>query len=307
MDDYPRDLEGYRGRPPHAGWPGGARVAVNFVVNIEEGAERCVLFGDASSENFLLEIPGREAIAGGRDLFSESVFDYGARAGVWRLLRLFERWQVSVTAWACGRALEQNPAVAGYLVDHGHEIAGHGYRWIDYAGVPAAIEARDIEKTIDIIRGFSGEPPLGWYTGRRSLNTRRLLVEAGIRYDSESYGDDLPYWVRVGDRPHLVIPYSFDTNDAKYFMTPGWMSGDDFLCYLKNSFDCLYREGEQLPSMMTVALHCRISGRPGRAQIIHRFLEYIHGISGVWIATRKQIAQHWFEYHPYREQGANNE
>jgi allantoinase len=300
MDDpLPRDFTGYGAAAPHPHWPNHARLALSFVVNIEEGAERSVLHGDNSSENYLLELAQREALPGQRDYFAESIFEYGSRCGIWGLRKLFEQRNISVTTWACGQALECNPLLAVHLHDHGHEIAGHGYRWINYREVNQKIEREHIAKTIAIIEHITGEKPYGWYTGRRSEHTRELLVEAGIRYDSESYADDLPYWLSVDNQPHLVIPYTFDVNDAKYFLTPGWMSGEDFLHYLKNTVRCLYREGATSPKMMTVALHARISGHPGRAEIIHAFLEFLQDYPDIWIATRKEIALHWCQHHPF--------
>ena len=294
-----RNYIGYGKSPPHPKWPNKARLAINFVINIEEGAERNVLEGDATSENYLSELALRQALPGARDYFSESVFEYGSRCGIWRLLDLFEQRNLKVTAWACGMALEKNPPLAIHLSVKGHELAGHGYRWIDYRQLPVDIERQHIAKTIAIIEQYAGHKPHGWYTGRKSEHTRKLLVEAGIRYDSDSYADDLPYWQLVDERPHLIIPYTFDVNDAKYFLTPGWMSGEDFLIYLQNTVRCLYREGEHTPKMMTVALHARISGHPGRAEIIARFLDFLQDFPLLWIATRQQIAQHWYHYHPY--------
>jgi allantoinase len=299
-----RDFIGYGKSPPHPKWPNKARLAINFVINIEEGAERNILEGDATSENYLTELASRHALKGERDYFSESVFEYGSRCGVWRLLDLFEQRNLKITAWACGMALEKNPPLAIHLSVQGHELAGHGYRWIDYHHVPPEIERQHIAKTIAIIEHYTGNKPYGWYTGRKSKLTRKLLVEAGIRYDSESYADDLPYWQLVDNHPHLIIPYTFDANDAKYFLAPGWMSGEDFLNYLQNTVRCLYREGEQAPKMMTVALHPRISGHPGRAEIISRFLDFLQDFPLLWIATRQQIAQHWSHYHPYFNSGA---
>ena len=295
----PRDLIGYGPSPPDPQWPDKARLAINFVINIEEGAERSVEDGDQTSENYLTELAQREALIGRRDYFSESIFEYGSRCGSWRLIKLFDERNLKVTCWACGLALERNPALATHLATNGHEIGGHGYRWINYREVALETERADIHKTIGIITALTGSKPLGWYTGRRSDQTRVLLVEAGIRYDSESYADDLPYWTEVNDRPHLIVPYTFDLNDAKYFLTPGWMSGEDFLHYLKNSVRCLYREGAHSPKMMTVALHGRISGHPGRAEVIHAFLDYLAGFPDIWIATRQQIALHWYQNHPY--------
>ncbi len=294
-----RDFIGYGKSPPHPKWPNQARLAINFVINIEEGAERNVLEADSCSENYLTELALRNTVKGERDYFSESVFEYGSRCGSWRLLDLFERRNLNVTAWACGMALERNPALAKHLATAGHELAGHGYRWIDYRQLPIEVEREHIAKTIALIERFTGNRPHGWYTGRKSAHTRKLLVEAGIAYDSDSYADDLPYWEVVGDRPHLIVPYTFDVNDAKYFLTPGWMSGEDFLAYLQNTVRCLYREGEYAPKMMTVALHARISGHPGRTEAIARFLDFLQDFPLIWIATRWQIAQHWYRNHPH--------
>jgi len=299
MTRFDRDFVGYGKSPPHPNWPNRARLAINFVMNIEEGAERNILDGDDTSENYLTELALRAPMQGERDYFSESVFEYGSRCGIWRLLDLFEQRDLNVTAWACGMALEKNPAVAVHLAEQGHELAGHGYRWFDYRHMPVDVERQHIAKTIAVIERYTGNKPCGWYTGRKSPHTRELLVEAGVRYDSDSYADDLPYWELVRGHPHLVIPYTFDVNDAKYFLTPGWMSGEDFLAYLQNTVRCLYREGEYLPKMMTVALHPRISGRPGRAEVIARFLDFLKDFPQLWITTRAQIARHWYEVHSY--------
>jgi allantoinase len=304
FDPQPRNFIGYGATPPHPAWPDAARLALNFVINIEEGAERCILDGDESSENYLIEPGQREALQGQRDFLSESIFEYGARCGIWRLLRLFEERGIAVTTWACGMALRRNPALARHLADAGHEIAGHGDRWISYRDLEPEIERTHIARTIATIEELCGQKPCGWYTGRRSANTRALLVEAGIQYDSESYNDDLPYWLSVLGRPHLVIPYTFDANDAKYHLSPGWASGEGFLHYLQNSVRCLHREGASSPKMMTVALHGRISGRPGRAEIIHRFLDFLSQYSDIWVTTRKEIALHWYRHHPCSEQEA---
>lgn len=293
-----RNLTGYGSRPPNPKWPGNAPLALNFVINIEEGSERCLLNGDSTSENYLNEIAGRELQYFQRDYFSESLFEYGSRCGVWRLLNLFEERRLPVTVFACGQSLEVQSELGEHLVRSNHELAGHGYRWIDYRHVPREEEREHIRRTIEIIDNLSGTRPIGWYTGRRSGQTRSLLVEAGILYDSESYNDDLPYWIAIDNKAHLVIPYTFDVNDAKYCLAPGWMSGEDFLRYLKNTVHCLYREGKDSAKMMTVALHSRISGRPGRAEIIYRFLEFIEQFPDIWITTRKEIAQLWYRNYP---------
>ncbi len=282
-----RDFIGYGERPPKGMWP--ARIAVNFVLNYEEGAEECVLDGDAQSEAFLVDLPGVTAITG-RHLNAESLYEYGSRAGVWRILRLFDEYQIPITLFATGLALERNGELALKLKESRHEIAGHGYRWIDYHSVGEAIEREHILKTIGIVRNL-GKEMKGWYTGRISPNTRKLVVEAGLKYDSDSYADDLPYWVNVGERKHLIIPYSLDTNDFRYATSPGWCNGGNFLQYLKASFDCLYREGGK---MMSIGLHCRLSGRPGRIEALRGFIEYIKSFDEVWICRREEIADLWY-------------
>ena len=234
------------------------------------------------------------------ELFSESIFESGSRCGFWRLLDLFEQHQINITTWASGMALEKNPELARHLATQGHEIAGHGYRWIDYSQFDPELEREHIDKTLTIIKRYTGSMPWGWYTGRKSLQTRQLIQAAGLRYDSESYADDLPYWQVLSDKPHLIIPYSFDVNDAKYYLTPGWMSGDSFLNYLINTVSCLYRESKKTPKMMTISLNARISDHPARAEVIHRFLDHLADFPDIWICTRQQIAQHWYQYHPYR-------
>lgn len=298
MAQIDRDFIGYGKSPPRPHWPGKARLAINFVINIEEGAERSLYNGDSGSESYLTEMALRSTLTGEHDFFSESLYEYGSRCGVWRLLEIFDRWQLKITAWACGMALEKNPSLTEHLAHYGHEIAGHGYRWIDYRYVPFEIEQEHILKTLAIIENATGQKPWGWYTGRKSEQTRALLVEAGLRYDSDSYADDLPFWLNMGDKPHLIIPYTFDTNDVKYYLTPGWMSGEDFLNYLKNAVRCLYREGKHSPKMMTVALHARISGHPGRAEVIERFLSFLTAYPDIWICTRQEIASHWYRHHP---------
>ncbi len=300
MIQVTRDLIGYGESPPHPNWPNEARLAINFVINFEEGAERCLLNGDQESENYLTEMAIRPSLNAERDFFSESVYEYGSRCGIWRLLRLFDQRNIQTTVWACGMALEKNPELAQHLTQAGHEIAGHGYRWIDYRQQTRQAEQADILKTLEIIKQLTGDIPWGWYTGRKSAQTRSFLVAAGLRYDSDSYADDLPFWQMVNDRAHLVIPYTFDTNDVKYYLTPGWMSGEDFLVYLQNSVRCLYREGQQSPKMMTVALHARISGHPGRAEIIEQFLAFLEQFPDIWLCTRQQIAAHWYRTHPYK-------
>ncbi len=297
---YPRDLIGYGARPPRADWPGGARLAVQFVLNYEEGGENCILHGDAASESFLSEIVGAEPWPGQRHLNMESIYEYGSRVGVWRLLDLFARKRVPLTLFAVAMALERNPAVAEAAVAAGHEIASHGYRWIDYRDVPEAVERAHIAKAIEIIARLTGARPLGWYTGRTGPNTRRLVVEAGgFLYDADAYNDDLPYWVTVEGKPHLIVPYTLDVNDMRFATPQGFNSGDQFFAYLKDSFDSLYAEGAQTPRMMSVGLHCRLAGRPGRIAALERFLDYALGHDDVWFCRRVDIARHWRARHPF--------
>jgi putative urate catabolism protein len=293
-----RDLVGYGGRPPHPRWPRDARVAVQFVLNIEEGAESSVLDGDSGSEAWLHELPGRPPRTGARDLSVEGMYEYGSRAGVWRVLELFSARQLPLTAFAVGRALELNPEIARALREAGHEVAGHGYRWLDYREIPEDTERQHIRRTIEIIEGLCGRRPVGWYTGRVSHNTRRLLrEEGGFLYDSDAYNDDLPYWL-PGTPPHLVIPYTLVNNDARYLLPNGVASGDDFLRLLKDAFDLLWQEGAHGPKMMSVGLHGRISGHPARAMALARFLDYVQGHDAVWICRREEIARHWMAVHP---------
>ena len=301
VDKYPRDMVGYGQNPPDPQWPGRARLALNFVLNYEEGGEYSILHGDAHAENYLTEIVGLPILEGQRNYFAENIFEYGSRAGAWRVLRLFAERGIKLTVYAVGMALERNPEIARQMAGDGHEIASHGYRWINYSGMPEDEEREDIRLSIAAIEKTCGRRPVGNYTGRYSENTRRLIVEeGGFLYDSDSYNDDLPYWMVVSGRPHLVIPYDLCNNDFKFSMNPGWMSGDDFFSYLKNSFDFLYEEGQSAPKMMSVGLHGRFSGRPGRARALARFLDYVLKHDQVWICRREEIARHWMKTHPYK-------
>ncbi len=300
-EPYPRDLVGYGGNPPDPQWPGGARLALSFVLNYEEGGERNILDGDAASETFLTELLGQPALEGERNLFVEDVFEYGSRAGFWRVLRLFREHDIRFTSWAVGIALARNPDAARAMAADGHEVASHGWRWIDYRGMAEDEEREHIRRAVETIETLTGTRPYGWYTGRYSDNTLRLVAEeGGILYSSDTYNDDLPYWRLVEGKPFLMIPYSLDANDMKFSTTPGWMSGDDFFTYLKAAFDQLRREGETEPKMMSVGLHCRMVGRPGRAAALARFLDYVKGFDDVWIAKRIDIARHWTKVHPYQ-------
>jgi len=303
MTSYPRDLMGYGRSPPHARWPGGARLAVQFVLNYEEGAERCVLHGDAASEQFLSEIVGAESFPA-RHMSMESIYEYGSRAGVWRILREFERRSLPLTVFGVAMALERHPDLAAAFGALGHEIACHGWRWIHYQNVDAATEAEHMRRAVEVIRRLTGSAPLGWYTGRDSPNTRRLVVEhGGFLYDSDYYGDDLPFWttVRVADGrrlPHLVVPYALDTNDMRFATPQGFNTGSDFFEYLRDTFDVLYAEGAERPKMMSVGMHCRLLGRPGRFLALQRFLDHIERHEKVWVCRRVEIARHWAQENP---------
>ena len=298
--EYPRDLIGYGANPPHPQWPNGARLALQIVLNYEEGAENSVLHGDAASETFLSEIIGAEAYSGVRHKSMESLYEYGSRAGLWRLLRIFRERDIRVTVFGVAMALQRNPEAVRAMLEDGHEIASHGWRWINYQFVDEEIERSHIKLAVDAITGLTGSPPLGWYTGRDSPNTRRLVVEhGGFLYDADSYADDLPYWETIGGKPHLVVPYSLDANDMRFATNQGFNTGEQFFTYLRDAFDLLYREGEAAPKMMSVGLHCRIIGRPGRAAALERFLDYVLQHDGVWICRRVEIARHWYDTHPY--------
>ncbi len=295
---YPRDLAGYGPVPPDAQWPGGARLALQVVLNYEEGGENCVLHGDPASEAFLSEIVAADAREGVRHMSMESIYEYGSRVGVWRLKRLFDRYEIPVTVFAVGMAVERYPEPVQALHAAGHEICSHGYRWIDYQYVPESIEREHIQQSVDAIENAVGERPLGWYTGRTSPNTRRLVVESGgILYDADDYNDDLPWWNHDFGKPHLVIPYTLDANDMRFATPQGFNSGEQFYQYLKDSFDVLRAEGETTPRMMSVGLHCRLAGRPGRYAAVERFLRYARKFDDVWFCRRIDIARHWREKH----------
>jgi len=296
---HPRRLAGYGPTPPHPGWPGGARVALQFVLNVEEGAERTLLNGDDGPEAYLPEIAGARSLPGQRNFSTESLYDFGAAVGFWRLLRMFESRRLPLTAFATGRALELNPEAGAALGALGHEVAGHGYRWIDYREVDQQTERDHIEHTCGIIESTVGAPPVGWYTGRVSAATRRLLVERGdLLYDSDAYGDELPYWLTDGRRHHLILPYTLVTNDIRYVLSPGCTTAEDFFTLLRDAFDLLWAEGEQSPRMMSVGLHSRFSGHPARAVAVERFLDYATDHQGVWICRRREIAEHWRQRFP---------
>lgn len=301
---YPRDLIGYGAKPPQANWPGGARIAVQFVLNYEEGGENCVLHGDAASETFLSEIIGARAYEA-RHMSMESLYEYGSRAGFWRLQRLFSKYQIPITVYGVAMALERNPQAVEAMLSADWEIASHGYRWIDYQFIPRDIEREHIARAIEIHTRVTGSRPLGWYTGRDSPNTRDLIMEAGgFVYDSDSYADDLPYWNLDYAKPHLIIPYTLDSNDMRFAATQGFNSGEQFFTYLQDSFDTLYAEGEYAPKMLNIGLHCRIVGRPGRAAALERFIQYVLNHQDVWLCRRIDIASHWHKNHYPRSQSA---
>ncbi len=295
---YPRDLIGYGADRPDPRWPNAARLALNFVMNYEEGSEASILDGDAGPETGLLE--GASGILpGNRDLFAESLYEYGSRVGFWRLMRLFADARLPLTVFACALALERNPPAAAAIVAAGHDICSHGWRWEKHWLLDEASEREHIARAVASLTKTLGARPLGWYcrTGP-SMNTRRLVVEeGGFLYDSDCYNDDLPYWDTRFGRPHLVVPYTMDANDSKFTNPAGFANGDEYFTYLRDSFDCLYREGG---AMMSVGLHMRIVGRPGRAQALRRFLAYVQGFDRVWIAPRIDIARHWMREHPCR-------
>lgn len=297
--NYPRDLIGYGPNPPQANWPGGARLAVQFVLNYEEGGENCILHGDPASETFLSEIINASPFEGQRHLSMESLYEYGSRVGVWRLFKLFLKKNIPLTVFAVAMALERHPAVAEAAMEAGYEICSHGYRWIDYHLIHEDVEREHVEKAVEIIKRLTGEAPLGWYTGRTSTNTRRLVVEhGGFLYDADDYNDDLPFWTKVGEKPHLVVPYTLDINDMRFASAQGFNCGDQYFTYLKDSFDALYEEGAETPRMMSVGLHCRLVGRAGRIKALERFLDYILSHKDVWFCRRIDIARHWIENHP---------
>jgi putative urate catabolism protein len=302
---YPRDLVGYGRNPPAAEWPGNARIAVQFVLNYEEGAERSVLHGDPGSEQFLTELASPPSYPA-RHLSVESVFEYGARAGVWRVLREFERRKLPLTVFGVGMALERNPEATSAFVELGHEIANHGWRWISYQEQTEGDERAHITLSTEKIRALTDNKwPLGWYTGRDSPQTRRLVVEhGGYEYDSDYYGDDLPFWTGVttgagNSVPHLIVPYTLDANDMRFATQQGLATSDDFFTYLRDSFDVLYEEGRERPRMLSIGMHCRLVGRPGRMRAIQRFLDHVETHDRVWVCRRVDIARHWKLRHPF--------
>ena len=313
-DNYPRDLIGYGPKPPHAQWPNKARIALQFVLNYEEGAENSVLHGDAGSETFLSEIIGAASFSN-RHMSMESLYEYGSRAGLWRLLRMFEERKLPLTIFGVSMALKRHPEAVAAFKELGHEIACHGLRWITYQNMDEATERAHMKEAVEIIREMTGSAPLGWYTGRDSPQTRKLVMEhGGFRYDSDYYGDDLPFWQKVDftnqdglsvSEPQLILPYTLDTNDMRFAAAQGFNSGTQFFDYLKDAFDVLYAEGDpnglNQPKMLNIGLHCRIVGRPARAASLARFLDYVQSHDNVWITRRIDIAEHWRKVHPFAE------
>ncbi len=311
---YPRDLVGYGRNPPHAQWPGQARVAVQFVLNYEEGGENATLHGDAGSEQFLSEM-FNPASYPDRHMSMEGIYEYGSRVGVWRILREFEKRNWPLTVFGVAMALERHPELTAAFDQLGHEIACHGWRWIHYQNLDEATERAHMEKALAIIERLTGQRHgqaqtvhgAGWYTGRDSPNTRRLVVDhGGFVYDSDYYGDDLPFWMKVAKTngqvvPHLVLPYTLDTNDMRFSSAQGFAQAEDFFIYLRDSFDALYAEGADSPKMMSVGMHCRLLGRPGRIVALQKFMDHIERHDRVWVCRRIDVAQHWRQVHPYQE------
>jgi putative urate catabolism protein len=293
-------MVGYGANPPDPQWPGKARIAVQFVLNYEEGAEANVLHGDPASESFLSEMVGAAPIPGMRHMSMESLYEYGSRAGFWRLHRLFTELDVPLTVYGVAIAMARNPAAVDAMLDAGWEVATHGYRWINYQHASIELEREHMALAIDLHKSLTGERPLGWYQGRTSPNTARLVVEdGGFVYDADSYADDLPYYDAQHGKPQLIVPYTLDTNDMRFAAPQGFNSGDQFFTYLKDAFDSLYAEGETAPKMLSIGLHCRIVGRPARIAALRRFIEHVQGHDRVWIAQRIDIARHWLASHPY--------
>ncbi len=307
---YPRDLVGYGHTPPHAQWPGQARIAVQFVLNYEEGGENSVLHGDAGSEQFLSEMANPPSYPE-RHLSMEGIYEYGSRAGVWRLLREFEKRQLPLTVFGVSMALQRHPELTAAFVELGHEIACHGLRWINYQNIDEATEREHMRLGLDIITQMTGQRPLGWYTGRDSPRTRRLVADDGqLAYDSDYYGDDLPLWMKVARSdgmvvPRLVVPYTLDSNDMRFALPQGFSQSDDFFIYLRDSFDALYAEGDpnglNAPKMLSIGMHCRLLGRPGRIVALQKFLDHVQQHEHVWICRRIDIARHWQQVHPFKE------
>jgi putative urate catabolism protein len=297
-DPYRRNFVGYGEHLPQVSWPNNAKLALSFVLNYEEGGENSIEFGDAHSESYITEIPSPEPLMGLRNVNTESLYDYGSRSGVWRILRLFDEYELPLTVFAAGQALAKNPDVGRAFAQRGHEVASHHWRWIDYRDVPEDVEREHIEKSIQIIEETTGSRPLGWYGGRTSMRSRALAQEAGFLYDNDVYDDDLPHWQQVNGEPFLLVPYTLDTNDFKFSISPGFASGVDFTEYLKGAFDTLLHESQTSPKMMSVGLHCRMAGKPGRTAALRKFLDHVKQAEGVWVCRRHEIAQSWMNQFP---------
>ncbi len=302
---YPRDLAGYGRNPPHAQWPGKARIAVQFVLNYEEGGENNVLHGDPGSEQFLSEMFNPASFPD-RHMSMDGIYEYGSRAGVWRLLREFEKRKLPLTVFGVSTALQRSPDVTAAFLELGHEIACHGLKWIHYQNVDEAVERAHMAEAMDILKKLTGERALGWYTGRDSPNTHRLVADyGGFEYDSDYYGDDLPFWMKVKKTdgtvaPQLIVPYTLDCNDMRFALPQGYSHADPFFQYMKDSFDALYAEGDEAPKMMSIGMHCRLLGRPGRIVALQKFLDHIEKHDRVWVCSRLDIARHWKQVHPYQ-------
>ena len=298
IETYPRDLIGYGRNPPDPRWPDRARVAVQFVLNYEEGGERSILHGDKESEAFLSDVLGAVPWPGQRHMNVESMYEYGSRAGFWRLWRLFGARKLPITVFGVARALARNPDAVAAMREAGWEIASHGLKWIDYKDTPEAEERADLIEAIRIHTKVTGARPLGWYTGRISVNSLKLVLEdGGFTYSSDSYADDLPYWVKGPKGPHVIVPYTLDANDMRFVNAQGFAGSDEFFAFLRDAFDVLYAEGHDAPKMMSIGLHCRLTGRPGRTAGLARFLDHIAKHDRVWVATRLDIARHWINEH----------
>ncbi len=293
---------GYAGNPPRVNWPGRARIAIQFVLNYEEGGESNVLHGDPASEVFLSEIIGAAPFENARHMSMESIYEYGSRAGAWRILDLFRDRQVPLTIFAVAMAAQRNPDFMDRVMTDGHEVASHGLRWINYHGVPIETERAHMHEAMDILTRICGNAPVGWYTGRTSENTRQLVAEhGGFLYDADDYSDDLPFWSKIVETPHLIVPYTLDSNDMRFASPQGFNAGDQFLNYITDAFDTLYEEGATAPKMLSIGLHCRVIGRPGRFRALQKFLDYVLSFDDVWLCRRADIARHWHEHHPYKQ------
>lgn len=303
---YPRDLIGYAANPPQVNWPGNARIAVQFVLNYEEGAENHVLHGDAGSEQFLSDIIGSVSYPD-RHMSMDSLYEYGSRAGFWRIHREFQRRNLPLTVFGVAMALARHPEIVNAIGEAKYDVVSHGLRWIHYQNMSPELEREHLKKATQILTELFGKAPVGWYTGRDSPNTRRLLVEeGGYLYDSDYYGDDLPFWTQVATssgelKSHLIIPYTLECNDMRFATAQGFNTAEHFYTYLKDSFDVLYAEGQTAPKMMSVGMHCRLLGRPGRFRALQRFLDHIAQYEQVWVCTRQQIAEHWLNHHPSKD------